>query len=59
MSQRLQFIGSRDAQIVETHGSIQLGQAHKRIAARFNMSCGKRRDFPVAKKRSVSEEAND
>jgi hypothetical protein len=31
----------------------------KRIIARFSIACGKRRDLPVAKKRSVSEEAND
>src|SRR6266702_4759325 len=31
----------------------------RRIAARFRISGGKRRDLPVAKKRSVSDEAKE
>ena len=54
--QRFQTIGRRRAQVIN---SVAASSCVSRIAARVRISDGIRRDLPVAKKRSVSEDEND
>jgi hypothetical protein len=53
-AQTFQAVRRRQAQVFYANGCIQLCS---RIAARRKISDGKRRDLPVAKKRSVSVSA--